>query len=583
MVIGPVASGRRSVGVFIAGALCVGLLLASCAPAGITTRQSERAPGSDVPVAPKTLRMGIVANEEPTTGISLFGPGGTGGPEHTFMLHAGLTIFDAQGKLLPRVAQKVPQIEDGDWKVLPDGGMEVTWKLRPDAKWHDGTPLTAEDYVFGMQVALDDEMPHSRSRELKFISEVTAPDPKTVVVGWKQSFMLANASGPMDLLALPRHVAAVLYGQDKQAFINSPLWTQGFIGLGPYRLMRWDLGTQMELAAFDQFFLGRPKIDRISIRYFGDANALNVSLLSGDTDVVPMGSLKPEPLLALRQAWEPTGAGSVLAIYSGSRNLRFQYREPNAPWARDVRVRQALYQMLDRQTLADTLQYGLTAPADTIPGPDDPVYRLVEQRGLAKYPFDLARADRLLADAGWTRAPDGVYRSAGGQPFTIEVRASDKAGNVEEGLAVAGMWKSAGLNAQAEMISSKAANADELKATFPGVLAWPLKYTPDVLQSFIASQIPSERTRWKGNNMGGYSNPAFDGLYDRYLSTLQLPERQSLLADLLKLEADQAISLHLYYNVSTNTIAFRKGVRGPGTSPAFQLITSWNVSEWEMD
>ena len=47
----------------------------------------------------------------------------------------------------------MPSIDDGDWKLLPDGGMEVTWKLRPDVKWHDGTLLSAEDFVLGIQIA----------------------------------------------------------------------------------------------------------------------------------------------------------------------------------------------------------------------------------------------------------------------------------------------------------------------------------------------------------------------------------------------------------------------------------------------
>lgn len=577
-------SGRGSTGALIGAFACLTLLVSSCAPARESASRGLDSSGSLTRAMPsKTLRMGMSGDEEPTTGISLFGPSGTGAPEHTFMLHAGLTVYDAQGNLLPYAAEKVPSTEDGDWQVFPDGRMEVTWKLRAGIKWHDGTPLTAEDYVFGMQAALDDEIPHRRGRELKFIASVTAPDPQTVVVSWKKSFALANVSGPGDLLALPGHLAASLYQQDKQAFINSPLWTQEFVGLGPYRMSNWVLGSQMELLAFEQFFLGKPKIERILVRYFGDANTLNVSLLSGDLDVVPMGSLKPEPLQSLRKAWEPTGAGTVLAVYSGTRNVRFQYRDPSAPWAQDLRVRQALYHMLDRQTLADTLQYGLTTAAHTIPGPDDPIYLLLEQRGLATYPFDLARAQRLLADAGWTPGPNGVYRSAAGQPFSVEVRSSDKAGNVEEGLAIAGMWKNAGLNADARTFSSAAANVDEVRASFPGALAWPMKFTPDVLQDLISAQIPTEKTRWKGTNYGAHSDPVFDGLYDRYISTLQAAERRSILADLLKLEADQAISIHLYYNISTNTLAFRKTVRGPGTSPAFQLITTWNIHTWEMD
>ena len=67
--------------------------------------------------------------------------------------------YDAQGNLLPWVAAKVPSIADGDWKVLPDGGMEVTWKLKPNIKWHDGTPFSAEDLAFSFGVYKDAQLP----------------------------------------------------------------------------------------------------------------------------------------------------------------------------------------------------------------------------------------------------------------------------------------------------------------------------------------------------------------------------------------------------------------------------------------
>lgn len=578
----PQRQGRRlGVLVFLSA---FGMALLACAPAQ-QGRELQREPGkSTTQQERKTLRLGIIAGEEPKEGIALFGPGGTGGPEHTFLLHAGLTIYDPQGNLLARVAETVPSIDAGDWKAFPDGRMEVQWKLRRDVQWHDGTPLTADDYAFGMRVVLDDQIPHSRARWLQLITDVQAPDAHTLVISWKAPYMLANESGPTDILALPRHLAGDLFEQaSRDAFINSPLWTRDFVGVGPFRLASWELGSQMELAAFDQYFLGRPKIDRLVIKYAGDANVLNVSLLAGDIDLVPMGSIKPEQLHALRESWAPSGGGTVLAVYSGTRNLRFQYRDPSAPWVVDSRVRKALYHLLDRKTLADTLQYGLTTEAHTIVGPDDPLYQLMEERGFAKYPHDPRAAERLMNEAGWARATDGLYRSGSGSPFTIEVRGSNKAGNLEEGLAVAGQWKAAGLNATASAFGDKAANKDELKAMVPGVLSWPLKFDHTALQGFISSQIPTGATRWKGSNHGGYSDPFFDRLYDQYISTLRGEQRRSLLADLLKYEADNAVSIHLYYGISTNTVAFRKGVRGPTSAPPFQLITAWNSHLWEIE
>src|SRR5207247_1492152 len=129
---------RASVVVFLALATLAG----ACARPG----SSQPGDGEKVaPLGPKVLRIGMYEGE-PQTGIALFGGslvfnrGGIGAPEHAYTFHAGLTVFNERGELTPWIAQKVPTLEDGDWQVLPDGQMELTWKLRPEVKWHDGTP-----------------------------------------------------------------------------------------------------------------------------------------------------------------------------------------------------------------------------------------------------------------------------------------------------------------------------------------------------------------------------------------------------------------------------------------------------------
>jgi peptide/nickel transport system substrate-binding protein len=238
--------------------------------------------------------------------------------------------------------------------------------------------------------------------------------------------------------------------------------------------------------------------------------------------------------------------------------------------------------MLDRPTLAETLN-GFTTAADTLAPTDDPVYRVLEQKGLARYPHDLTRAHQLMTEAGWARGGDGLYRSAAGDLFNLEARTSDKADNVREGQALAGEWKAAGINTSAYGIPDAAANKDEQKAVFPGVLGWPLDYSPEAMQAWVSAQIPTQATRWRGSNFGGYTNPTFDGLYDQMLAALEVPKRQSLFADVLKINADDAVSVFLYYDTSTSTVAYRKGIRGVGPVATAQQINSWNIHTWEMD
>jgi peptide/nickel transport system substrate-binding protein len=564
--------------------MCTGLLVAGCASQAGPADTPASGARADIPRAsgPTTLKIGLIVSAEPKAGIALFSETGTGPPEFTYTYHAGLTILDGQGNLTPQLAERVPTTDNGDWKLLPDGQMEVTWRLRPDVRWHDGTPLTAADFVFGLQLMQDDQLPTRPVPGIRLIGQAMAVDDHTLVLTWKQPYILANASNAMDLTAVPQHLLAERYQGDKQAFANHPYWAREFVGLGPYRLGDWVEGSHVEALAFDQYALGRPRIDRLVFQFSGDVNALTASVLAGTVDLVPMGALRLSELLTIKQAWDPTGSGTTYTVFSGTRSGRIQYRDPSAPWASDVRVRQALIHALDRQSITDSLQFGMTSPADTLVAPGDPVYQLLEHRGLARYPYDPARAEQLLRASGWTRGADGTYRSAAGEPFTIEVRSLDRVDSAQEGQAVASLWKREGLDANPYAFPDNAANRFELRSVFPGIMLMPIQYADNGLAHLTTAQVSAPANRWSGSNQGGYSNPAFDTLSERYLSTLDRSMRHGLLADLLKMEADQALTIHLYYAVGTQTTAFRNIVRGPTPGPSTQLVTAWNINTWEM-
>src|SRR5205823_1713311 len=278
------------------------------------------------------IRLAVDVSSEPAGGMMLIGRGGAVGLENYLLFHAGLTIYDQDSNLTPRLAERLPTLENADWRLSPDGGMDVTWHLRPDAVWQDG----------------------------------------------------------------------------RDGFLASPYWRREWVGLGPYRISNWTLGSQLEAAAFDHYVLGRPRIDRVVIQYFGDPNGAIAALMSGAVDMAPVGSTYVlDQMVTVKNAWDPAQAGTTMAIPRGVRTLKLQFRDPNAPWVRDVAVRRALAYATDRQAVVDTLEYGLTNVPDTWLPPEDPAYPLLQQSGLVQYRYDPAQAARLLVDAGWSRGADG--------------------------------------------------------------------------------------------------------------------------------------------------------------------------------
>ena len=561
--------------------LClVGTLLLGCAPQ-VSGPGASGSSDSGASSAPKTLRIGT--RKVPVEGLILFQGTSVGGPESGVTWHAGLVTYNERGDNIAHLAERVPTLDTEDWKVSPDGRMEVVWKLRPNVTWHDGTPLTASDLVFALEVLKDNDVPSIRGNWVPLAGDALAPDDHTFVMTWTQPYMLANSLSVSDLPPLPRHVIGDLYRQgDKQAFLNSPYWTAEFVGIGPYRMGVWDPGSHAEAVAFDRYFLGRPKIDRIIFRYIHDINTMVANLLAGELDMITVGSIKIQDVQTINQMWGHSGAGTVVGSINGIRHLWFQFRDPGAPYLRDVRVRQALVHGLDRQVIVDTLYYGLTQVADTLPQPSDPLHRLVEERGLPRHPFDPRRAEQLMAEAGWQRTGSG-YDGPGGERFGIEIRTvGGSPENEREIVAIANLWSATGFNGRSYLIPSGAANANELRAKTEGVFSLPLRMEPEAMGSFTTPQISTEANRWRGTNRGGYSNPAYDRLYGEYLTALDTEKRQGLLADLLMLAATEVIFVPVYYDASTAYVAFRKGIRGPGEVSSQQLANLWNVQTWEV-
>jgi peptide/nickel transport system substrate-binding protein len=161
----------------------------------------------------------------------------------------------------------------------------------------------------------------------------------------------------------------------------------------------------------------------------------------------------------------------------------------------------------------------------------------------------------------------------------MEIAATGQGSNVQEIETIASQWQAAGVNASPMPIPPQAANLDERRATVRGGFLWP--WTPSLAapQNLITSQSPTERTSWKGRNYGSFSNPAYDALYERYATTIDLALRDRLTADLMKLLADEVPLVPIYF-YGTGVIT-RKGVSGPGMLTPLQTASAWNIESWE--
>src|SRR5262249_46494109 len=108
-----------------------------------------------------------------------------GGTQHDrYVAHDYLVVQDERGAWIPKLALAKPSLADGTWVVNPDGTMDTTWKLHPNVKWHDGTPFTADDLTFTMQLKTERKLPWPPGGE-RLVASSSAPDPYTFVIHWK--------------------------------------------------------------------------------------------------------------------------------------------------------------------------------------------------------------------------------------------------------------------------------------------------------------------------------------------------------------------------------------------------------------
>ncbi|MPZ12879.1 MAG: hypothetical protein GEU73_00365 [Chloroflexi bacterium] len=267
------------------------LMLAACTPTSGPREQAAE------PVQQQSASRALVMavnTEVKTLAAKMLGP--TNPERTTRIFNAGLSLVDAQGVVRPYMAEALPQLNSDSWRVFPDGRMETTWKLRPGLTWHDGTPLSAEDFAFGYRVYTSPLAVFS-AKPQHLMSEVSAPDPTTLIITWSRSYPDATQLSSTEFGPLPRHLLEPQFSSylqdaaNPEPFLALRYWSTEFVGNGPFRLASWDAGIQMEGAAFDGHPLGRPKIDRVVIRFFTDNNVTLTNILAGNVDLTMIQTL----------------------------------------------------------------------------------------------------------------------------------------------------------------------------------------------------------------------------------------------------------------------------------------------------
>ena len=358
----------------------------------------------------------------------------------------GLADQDASGNWKPLLATDIPTTENG---AVSADGLTVTWKLKPNLKWSDGTPLTSDDVKFTWEVCSDPASSCVKSAGLVDITSVDTPDPQTVVLHYKRLYF--GYKGQFRWGVLPRHSSDVGAPADlKKWAYNTTL----NVSSGPFMVKSYDQGQSISVVRNPNFYdAPKPYLDAINVVFRSDNEVFRQMVISGQADLAPSVKRDPDIIADLKAKGFTIGSG--LSPYQGRFSLN--PRSPSDlskphPVLGDPNVRKAILMGSDVDKVTYTWNFpGVYTPTRYTSRWDlwGPEYAC----GLPPIQYDLAGAKALLDSAGWTVGSDGV-RSKNGVRMKLRVTVYSGYGEEDNEVVWISQLKDLGIEAVADNVDA---------------------------------------------------------------------------------------------------------------------------------
>jgi peptide/nickel transport system substrate-binding protein len=456
--------------------------------------------------------------------------------------------------------------------------METTWKIRPQATWHDGTPFTADDLLFTAMVSQDRELRALGDGAYDAFESIRAEDPHTVTVSWKRPYIEANLLFTrLRGQPLPKHLLEPAYVENKAGFMELPYWTQSFVGTGPFRLKEWVAGSHIVLQANPSYLLGRPKIDELEVKFVPDMNVLFASLLAGTVELTLGRGLALEQAAQLRGQWSDGEMrngplGNWISIYP-------QYINPSPTAFLNPQFRRAVLMAVDREQMAEALVLGLGAKADSIISPRDPEYPFIE-RQIVRYPYDLRRATQMVEGLGYTKGPDGIFRDSAGQRLVFEAQGTTGAMQERSMFTTGEFLQQLGIAIEPEFIQAQARGDRARRSERSGIEVQRQTNGVGNLYRFHSRETPLAENNYVGDNRSRYRHPDLDASLERYFSTVPRTEQMQALGEIVHHMTDQLNVLPLIFD--GDPVLVNNRVRNVDVPQTGRASVSMNAHEWDV-
>jgi oligopeptide transport system substrate-binding protein len=458
-------------------------------------------------------------------------------------LFEGLAAEDAKAEPIPGQAES--------W-TISDDGLVYTFKIRADAKWSDGQPVVAQNWVDAFQRLFDPktaadyaylQYPIKNSAkigagEITDFSQlgVKAIDDKTLEI-------TLEAPTPFFIGALTHYTAYPIRKDIIEKFGDQ--WTQpeNIVSNGPYKLVEWVPGSYLKGVKSDTYY-GKDslKIDEIRWDNTEDLTAALNRYRNGELDI-----LTDFPADQYKFLQENYPNQAVVEPFLG---IYYYVLNQEKPPLDNVNIRKALSISVLRDVIGpDVLGTGeLPAYGWVPPGTGDyEGEQYIPAWSTEPYDQRVEEAKKLMSDAGYTTD----------KPLKLQLRYNTNENHQRIAVAISDMWKQIGV--EVELFNAETAvHYDALRAGDYNVgrAGWLLDYndasnTLDLLRKGVQQ---GDTMNW-GNNYGRYNNPKFNELMDKAANTLDLKERAGYMHEAEKIAMDEFAAIPIYWYVSKNVVS----------------------------
>jgi peptide/nickel transport system substrate-binding protein len=427
------------------------------------------------------------------------------------------------------------------WQHSPDG-KTWTFHTQPNAKWSDGKPLTAADaaWTYNTIIKYQNGPTANSAGVVAHMKSASAPDATTVVLTYKQP--VANVlSQVQQAPILPEHIwAKYATGNGKaiMRFSNSAPIVSG----GPFILDKY---TPKQIALFKRnpnFYGPKPHIDGFGLQFFGTTDAMVTALKSNQLDGVEV-PVPPTSVATLKAAHFVVRSTPSYSFDDFIINSNPQ-QDPSHKELLNPLLRQAFDAAIDRQAIIKTSLLGYGQPGSSILGPAighwyDPAIKPT--------PFDLAKANQLLDQAGYKMGQNGL-RVANGHPMSYTVIVPDSMANSYQQRSfqiMQGDFKKIGVKLTEKTLDDSAAYdailANHYRNFELSLWDWGVPPDPDFMLSVLTC------VSWNVWNDTGYCSKTYDSMYAAQSAAISPAKRQQIIYQMQQMVTNDRMYLVVDY------------------------------------